>query len=219
MINGAPAPSPSNAPSLPDVVAFVERYHRAMQSKRMDLEAQKSIEQSYGASALAMLDLLASQTALSPEIGGESSRDLLGRVDAATEAGTTTPTAPETAPMTAEHYQAWVGANWARRTIASDAPLADLFVMCTGWSGETGEALEIIKKSIRDGARIEGKTRLKLTLEMGDALHYLTRIASYYGLSLGDIMRANQQKIDARARRREAAHEREKHALEAADAR
>lgn len=173
-------PTPAVTPSQHELESFLERYHRAMQDRGHDASRQMAVEQTYGATALAMLELLAKAPCPAA---------------APTEASTS---------MTATAFQAWVEGNWGRLKIASQDPLADLFVICTGASGEVGEALEIVKKSIRDGFAIEGKHREQFLLEMGDALHYLTRLASYYGLTLGEIMSANRQKIDARAARREA---------------
>lgn len=111
------------------------------------------------------------------------------------------------AAITAEQFQCWVEWNWPRMVIADSSPLAGLLVMVAGLAGETGEALEVIKKSVRDGLPMEGKQRRKLLLELGDALHYLTRIASHYGMTLPELMQANQEKIDRRHAKREASRQ------------
>jgi len=98
-------------------------------------------------------------------------------------------------------YQEWVEKNWNRRRTPVDGnPLRDLYIMGLGIGGEAGEVQELLKKHVRDGRQIDED----LLLELGDVLHYLTRIASYFGIHLLQVMTANRQKIDARHARREA---------------
>ena len=99
--------------------------------------------------------------------------------------------------LSADDYQAFVKNNWSRRMEAApqDNPLRDLFVMTVGLGGETGEVLELLKKHVRDG-HID---RDDLALELGDVLHYLTRIALQYGFDLQEIMALNMAKLAKRA--------------------
>lgn len=70
------------------------------------------------------------------------------------------------------------------------------FVMTAGLAGETGEVCELLKKYVRDGKEIQDD----LILELGDVLHYLTRVGQEFNMSLEDIMKAN---IDKLVKRRE----------------
>lgn len=105
--------------------------------------------------------------------------------------------------MDSHDYDAFVRHNWNRRKGAREAgdkrdPSRDLFIMSVGLAGETGEVLELLKKHVRDGKL----DRDALLLELGDVLHYLTRIAAEYGLSLPQVMDANVIKLEQRAKER-----------------
>ena len=103
--------------------------------------------------------------------------------------------------MDSHDYDAFVRHNWNRRKSAGGnrpKPSRDLYIMATGLAGETGEVLELLKKHVRDG---EVDTHA-LLLELGDVLHYLTRIAAEYGFSLPQVMDANVVKLEQRARER-----------------
>nr|WP_256489658.1 MazG nucleotide pyrophosphohydrolase domain-containing protein [Dyella lutea] len=73
--------------------------------------------------------------------------------------------------------------------------------MSVGLGGEAGEVQELLKKHVRDGREIHDD----LLLELGDVLHYLTRIAAQFGMTLEQIMLANREKIERRHAKREAA--------------
>ena len=94
-------------------------------------------------------------------------------------------------------YEAWVKRNWGD---VKD-PLRDLFIMTVGLAGETGEVCELLKKDVR-GRKGQSLDRRKLALELGDVLHYLTRIAVRHKLSLGMIQRANVAKLEYRRKYR-----------------
>ena len=67
-----------------------------------------------------------------------------------------------------------------------------------GLFGETGEVAEKIKKSIRDGNKID---KTEIGKELGDVLYYLTRIGEYFGLTLEEIAGMNIKKLVDRERR------------------
>lgn len=98
------------------------------------------------------------------------------------------------------NFQGWVAARWAKarpgRRTQSDVPY-DL-VAALGLAGETGEVVELLKKHLRDGKH----PGFDLLLELGDVLHYLTVIAHAYNYSLGDVMRANVEKLNDRDTKR-----------------
>lgn len=107
--------------------------------------------------------------------------------------------------ITASEYQAWVAFNWNRMssrdgTLPDADALRELFIMAVGIGGETGEVQELLKKHVRDGREIHDD----LLLELGDVLHYLTRIAHQFGFSLEQVMVANREKIERRHAKREA---------------
>lgn len=99
-------------------------------------------------------------------------------------------------------YQRWVEFNWNRRKTPVDGnPLRDLYIMGLGIGGEAGEVQELLKKHVRDDREIVDD----LILELGDVLHYLTRISSQFGITLEEVMVANREKIERRHAKREAA--------------
>lgn len=94
----------------------------------------------------------------------------------------------------------FVADNWSRRSGGSQDDLRQLYIMSTGLAGETGEVLEHLKKHVRDGKLdIEA-----LRDELGDVIHYWTRICLRYELSPREVMLANIDKIKARQSAREA---------------
>lgn len=103
--------------------------------------------------------------------------------------------------ITLRGYQDFVRDNWHRRSYlvssfgAAFDKLRDIFIASTGLAGEVGEVSEILKKHQRDGVLDD----IKLAMEMGDVLHYLTKIAQTYGFSLEDIMAINKLKLESRA--------------------
>lgn len=102
--------------------------------------------------------------------------------------------------MHAADYTDFVERNWNRRraAAAADNPMRDLYIMSTGLGGETGEVLELLKKHVRDGVLDTDD----LALELGDVLHYLTRIGLQFGFTLDDIMLRNIRKLEERARKK-----------------
>lgn len=99
--------------------------------------------------------------------------------------------------MHAADYTDFVARNWSRRRAAAPADngMRDLYIMSTGLGGETGEVLELLKKHVRDGVLDTDD----LALELGDVLHYLTRIGLQFGFTLDEIMARNIGKLEQRA--------------------
>ena len=75
--------------------------------------------------------------------------------------------------------------------------LRSLFILTTGFAGETGEALEHFKKWIRDG-KLDKRAA---GLELGDALAYLTWLAKTLGFTLEDLAEMNYDKLVARGKK------------------
>lgn len=66
---------------------------------------------------------------------------------------------------------------------------------CLGLSGEVGEVVDLIKKSLMYNQPLDQK---KLLLELGDAFHYFIRLAHLNHISLPTIMDANAEKLRKR---------------------
>lgn len=63
-----------------------------------------------------------------------------------------------------------------------------------GLAGESGEAVDAVKKLIRDG-NIKHET---IALELGDVLYYTTALANELGYTIEDIMQMNKEKLEHR---------------------
>ena len=64
-----------------------------------------------------------------------------------------------------------------------------------GLCGESGEAIDIVKKWLAQGHELDKE---KLAKELGDICWYLAETATALGLSLEDIMSANIEKLKKR---------------------
>ena len=64
-----------------------------------------------------------------------------------------------------------------------------------GLCGESGEAIDIVKKWLAQGHELD---REKLAKELGDICWYLAETATALGLELEDIMAANIEKLKTR---------------------
>lgn len=109
-----------------------------------------------------------------------------------------------------ETFAWWVQDGWTRKGDTPMDAVRELAIMSLGLAGEIGEVVgeivvsgsrvtERIKKEIRGDGALDKE---KLKLELGDVLHYLCRIATHYDIGIGDVMRANIEKIEARRGKR-----------------
>ena len=73
-----------------------------------------------------------------------------------------------------------------------------ILLLAAGLSAEAGEVLSLVYKAYRDGTPAP---ILQFEAELGDALWYISRIASYLGLSLEEIARSNLHKLHDRQQR------------------
>ena len=64
-----------------------------------------------------------------------------------------------------------------------------------GLCGESGEAIDIVKKWLAQGHELD---RAHLAKELGDVAWYLAEAATALGIPLEDILRANLDKLKAR---------------------
>ena len=64
-----------------------------------------------------------------------------------------------------------------------------------GINGEIGEVTDLLKKHLFHGHDLSVQ---KLTEELGDVMWYLTNIASFFNLSMNDILDENIKKLEER---------------------
>lgn len=82
--------------------------------------------------------------------------------------------------------------------------MVELTYLGLGLGGETGEALDIIKKAMRRGDKyLSVQDGGKLRDELGDLFWYFTRLVWYVGEDLESIMEHNTYKLTERAKRGE----------------
>jgi len=94
---------------------------------------------------------------------------------------------------TIEEYARWAQAVESRLPEA-DADSQWLAYLALGLAGEAGEAVETVKRRLRDGVwRPE-----HLAEELGDVAWYWVRLCAAAGRSPGEILEASMRKIDAK---------------------
>lgn len=76
-----------------------------------------------------------------------------------------------------------------------DSERARLALYGLGIAGEAGEVADEVKKLLFHDKPLDLE---KLLCEVGDVLWYADRLVNFFGLELGDAMRANSEKLDAR---------------------
>ena len=79
--------------------------------------------------------------------------------------------------------------------------------LALGLNGEAGEVAEQVKKAIRNDGQITDERRAKILDEIGDVLWYVSRIASEFGASLGDVAAQNVAKLEERRNLKNLKHE------------
>ena len=93
--------------------------------------------------------------------------------------------------MTINEYQ-----NLAMKTLNPALSEKDVLINgVMGLCGESGEAIDIVKKWLAQGHELD---REKLAKELGDICWYVAETATALGLSLEDIMAANIEKLRIR---------------------
>ena len=98
--------------------------------------------------------------------------------------------------MTPNEYQ-----RKAMRTasgISTRCPENLLLQGVMGMSGESGEALDIVKKIMFQGHELNEATREHLIRELGDVLWYVATTAEALGVPLETVMQVNIDKLRAR---------------------
>ena len=79
--------------------------------------------------------------------------------------------------------------------------------LALGLNGEAGEVAEQVKKAIRNDGQITDERRAKILDEIGDVLWYISRIASEFNCSLGDVAEQNVAKLEERRKFKNLKHE------------
>lgn len=96
-------------------------------------------------------------------------------------------------------WEEWIRDRWEKDKPYGERPFErDFAIISLGLAGETGEVVELLKKFLRDGRGV----RDDLVLELGDVLHYLTRIGQVFGIDLMEMMMENRRKLEQRDRDR-----------------
>lgn len=87
-------------------------------------------------------------------------------------------------------------------TSAQDSMRPGWLYYVLGIGGETGEALEKIKKLFRDKNGIVDEEFIELIeKEMGDILWYMARLSDHLGIKFDDIATSNIEKLISRMER------------------
>ena len=93
--------------------------------------------------------------------------------------------------MTVNEYQ-----KLAMKTLNPELAEKDVLINgVMGLCGESGEAIDIVKKWLAQGHELD---REKLTKELGDIAWYLAETATALDLNLEDIFQANIEKLKKR---------------------
>ena len=93
--------------------------------------------------------------------------------------------------MNANEYQ-----KLAMRTLNPDLSERDMLVNSVmGLCGESGEAVDLVKKHLFQGHALDKE---KFVKELGDIAWYLAEAATAVGVPLGDILEMNIEKLKKR---------------------
>ena len=93
--------------------------------------------------------------------------------------------------MTVNEYQKLAMASLNPELTQKDILINSVMGLC----GESGEAIDIVKKHLFQGHELD---KQKLAKEMGDIAWYLAEAATALGMDLDDIFAANIEKLKKR---------------------
>ena len=93
--------------------------------------------------------------------------------------------------MTINEYQQRAMATLNPKLTEQDVLINSVMGLC----GESGEAIDIVKKWLAQGDPLD---REHLAGELGDVAWYLAEAATALGMPLEDILRANLEKLERR---------------------
>jgi NTP pyrophosphatase (non-canonical NTP hydrolase) len=102
-----------------------------------------------------------------------------------------------------DEYADWVMSTWSSKgTTAQQLTFEDLYVMSVGLPGEVGEALEKLKKGVRDQHIPGHEFDLEgFKKEMGDAIYYWAMLLNYCGIEPSEVLAMNKFKSEDRKAR------------------
>lgn len=98
--------------------------------------------------------------------------------------------------MTSDEYQALCLRTASK--VSSCCPENLLLQGVMGMCGESGEAIDIVKKITFQGHSLDEETRRHIALEIGDVLWYAATAAYAIGYSMSKIQEMNIDKLAAR---------------------
>lgn len=83
--------------------------------------------------------------------------------------------------------------NRSTRTINCDLTTEQVISnMCMGISGETGEVIDIIKKHLYQGHKLNKEHLIE---ELGDVMFYVANLATLLGIDMQDVLQNNVDKL------------------------
>jgi len=92
------------------------------------------------------------------------------------------------------YYQAWTRDVWTNSIDPEDQMTHALFGLVT----EVAEIVDPFKKSRYTPNRSVVVDKEEMTLEIGDVMYYLARVADMQGISLVDALHKNMEKLEKR---------------------
>lgn len=98
-------------------------------------------------------------------------------------------------PFNFNEYAEWTDTYWKGEGTVGDPTDHDLAVIALGLAGESGEVVDHIKKTLRDGKPYKTEDFL---FELGDVLFYWARLCRAAGVEPLEVMKRNVLKIEAR---------------------
>lgn len=103
--------------------------------------------------------------------------------------------------MNEQDYLAWVRKRWHFSELNKPARMRldrDPLYLSGCLMGEAAEAWDVYKKSHRAMRAETSEERDEVILELGDAYHYLTRLADYEGIAMDEVRARNVRKLEER---------------------
>jgi NTP pyrophosphatase (non-canonical NTP hydrolase) len=94
-----------------------------------------------------------------------------------------------------DRYAKWTETTWTNTT--GKGLFGDVALCALGLGGETGEALEVLKKSMRDGTL----DHEKLVKELGDVIYYWARLCDLFEIRPTTVLKRNVEKLTSRLER------------------
>ena len=85
--------------------------------------------------------------------------------------------------------------EYQKLALRTARPSADLIECALGLTGESGEFADLLKKRLYQGHKLDVN---EATKELGDVLWYVAVAANILGVSLGEVMEVNVEKLKKR---------------------